>query len=219
MNNEKKLKILLIGPVSTGKTTIANFLSDSNENSTGDNRPTKGVRILEFVVQGVKTKGIYQRSVDVELWDCSGDNRADTLHFYSSPLPAIPAGDHRTRLPLHLELCLEYAYWSLCCPFRYETCWPAMQHAANGIVFVYSEASNQQRSALNKLYNYFVEEARFPDNCCFIVKNQLSDEEGGRFAENPLPNLNHAVVNLEVKGAEFKKSFSSFLSAVVKSGS
>lgn len=94
-----------------------------------------------------------------------------------------------------------------------------MQHAANGIVFVYSEASNQQRSALNKLYNYFVEEARFPDNCCFIVKNQLSDEEGGRFAENPLPNLNHAVVNLEVKGAEFKKSFSSFLSAVVKSGS
>ncbi|CAG07111.1 unnamed protein product [Tetraodon nigroviridis] len=64
-----KAKILFIGPSESGKTVLANFLSDTTENVGGEYRPTKGVRILEFETQaegGRTTRG-------VELWDCSGD--------------------------------------------------------------------------------------------------------------------------------------------------
>ncbi|KAG8338725.1 Intraflagellar transport protein 22 [Homalodisca vitripennis] len=56
----------------SGKTTIANFLSDSTENVGGEYRPTQGVRIVEFETQNsnINNGGF---KTDVELWDCSGD--------------------------------------------------------------------------------------------------------------------------------------------------
>ncbi|XP_076434795.1 uncharacterized protein LOC143274759 isoform X2 [Babylonia areolata] len=61
------------GMVQCGKTVICNFLADATEVSGGDYRPTQGVRILEFEVNGLSVPG--RSSVDVELWDCSGDNK------------------------------------------------------------------------------------------------------------------------------------------------
>ncbi|XP_034039252.1 intraflagellar transport protein 22 homolog [Thalassophryne amazonica] len=66
-----KVKILFVGPSESGKTVLANFLSDTTENIGGDYRPTQGVRILEFESQ---TEGGGDKHMcEVELWDCSGD--------------------------------------------------------------------------------------------------------------------------------------------------
>ncbi|XP_076658133.1 intraflagellar transport protein 22 homolog isoform X2 [Halictus rubicundus] len=67
------LKIVVIGPVRSGKTMIANFLADATE-IPYDYHPTQGVRILEFEVQNinVNSKNITK---DIELWDCSGDHK------------------------------------------------------------------------------------------------------------------------------------------------
>ncbi|KAJ0055804.1 hypothetical protein NL108_011418 [Boleophthalmus pectinirostris] len=65
------VKIVLIGPTESGKTVLANFLSDISENVGGEYKPTGGVRILEFEcpLEG----GSDNRDCKVELWDCSGD--------------------------------------------------------------------------------------------------------------------------------------------------
>ncbi|KAM4728707.1 intraflagellar transport protein 22 homolog [Anableps anableps] len=65
-----KAKILFIGPTESGKTVLANFLSDTTENMGGEYRPTQGVRILEFESQ---PEGSDDKTCEVELWDCSGD--------------------------------------------------------------------------------------------------------------------------------------------------
>lgn len=65
-----KAKVLFVGPTESGKTALANFLSDTSENVGGEYRPTQGVRILEFESQ---PEGSDDKTCEVELWDCSGD--------------------------------------------------------------------------------------------------------------------------------------------------
>ncbi|OWR48522.1 rab protein 5 [Danaus plexippus plexippus] len=79
------LKILIIGPSDSGKTSIANFLSESmNVEEAGTPRPTQGARILEFELpHNVNER---QRKVQIELWDCSGD------HKFESCWPAVRVG-------------------------------------------------------------------------------------------------------------------------------
>ncbi|XP_068633655.1 intraflagellar transport protein 22 homolog [Battus philenor] len=73
-----KLKILMIGPPDSGKTLIANFISDSlNIEEVGVLRPTQGVRIVEFELSNLNVNGT-NVNVDIELWDCSGDHRFET---------------------------------------------------------------------------------------------------------------------------------------------
>ncbi|KAM8839579.1 intraflagellar transport protein 22 homolog isoform 1-T1 [Synchiropus picturatus] len=59
----------------SGKTVLANFLSDTTENVGGEYRPTQGVRILEFESQ---PEGSGDKTCEVELWDCSGDFKFET---------------------------------------------------------------------------------------------------------------------------------------------
>ena len=58
----------------SGKTTIANFLSDSTDNNGDEYRPTQGVRIVEFEANNLN---ISNRNIkaEIELWDCSGDRK------------------------------------------------------------------------------------------------------------------------------------------------
>ncbi|XP_015225356.1 intraflagellar transport protein 22 homolog [Cyprinodon tularosa] len=65
-----KAKILFVGPNESGKTVLANFLSDTREDVGGEYRPTRGVRILEFEAH---PEGSHDKTCEVELWDCSGD--------------------------------------------------------------------------------------------------------------------------------------------------
>ncbi|EFN84612.1 Rab-like protein 5 [Harpegnathos saltator] len=65
------LKLVMIGPAGSGKTTIANFLADATE-IPYDYYPTEGVRILEFEANNIEVNNeLILR--DIELWDCSGD--------------------------------------------------------------------------------------------------------------------------------------------------
>ncbi|XP_076671825.1 intraflagellar transport protein 22 homolog [Andrena cerasifolii] len=75
------LKIIVVGPVRSGKTTISNFLADATE-IPYDYRPTQGVRILEFEVQNIDIND-KRVTKDIELWDCSGD------HKFENCWPAI----------------------------------------------------------------------------------------------------------------------------------
>lgn len=61
----------------SGKTRIANFISDSiNIEEAEAPRPTQGVRIVEFELPNLNING-KSTSIDIELWDCSGDHRYD----------------------------------------------------------------------------------------------------------------------------------------------
>ncbi|XP_049811582.1 intraflagellar transport protein 22 homolog isoform X2 [Schistocerca nitens] len=63
---------LLISCGPSGKSTIANFLSEAADTMSNDYRATRGVRILEFESPNVNVNGKFVTS-DVELWDCSGN--------------------------------------------------------------------------------------------------------------------------------------------------
>lgn len=59
----------------SGKTSIANFLSESiNIEEAETPRPTQGVRIVEFEISNLNVNG-KSNNIDIELWDCSGDHR------------------------------------------------------------------------------------------------------------------------------------------------
>ena len=82
-----KVKILMVGPAETGKSTLANMLADISEGPSGSYRPTKGCRIVEFekdVPLAVKKQ--FAGKIFVELWDCSGDLE------YEKCWPAIQKG-------------------------------------------------------------------------------------------------------------------------------
>ncbi|KAK2173172.1 hypothetical protein NP493_895g00023 [Ridgeia piscesae] len=70
-----KAKVLIIGPCRSGKTVIANFLSDATETSSDDYHPTQGCRILEFEINNIPVPKGTNVNAEVELWDCSGDNK------------------------------------------------------------------------------------------------------------------------------------------------
>ncbi|XP_046617326.1 intraflagellar transport protein 22 homolog [Neodiprion virginianus] len=76
MSNDEQLKIIVVGPIGSGKTTISNFLADATE-IPSEHRPTKGVRILEFEIQSINVGNKFVKA-EIELWDCSGDHRFET---------------------------------------------------------------------------------------------------------------------------------------------
>ncbi|CAH0585689.1 unnamed protein product [Chrysodeixis includens] len=81
-----KLKILMIGPAESGKTRIANYISESiNIEEAEAPRPTQGVRIVEFELPNLNVNG-KSINIDIELWDCSGDHR------FESCWPALRVG-------------------------------------------------------------------------------------------------------------------------------
>jgi len=64
------IKILVIGPSQSGKTSIANYLSERSNDLSKNYRPTSGVRILEFekeIPTYIKKTGIDKAFI--ELWD------------------------------------------------------------------------------------------------------------------------------------------------------
>ena len=70
-----RIKILIIGPTSSGKSTIANFLAGRKNVTTANYRPTVGCRILEFEKDDPKSAnvGLGDSKITIELWDVSGD--------------------------------------------------------------------------------------------------------------------------------------------------
>jgi len=75
--DKQRGKVLVLGPKRCGKTRIANFLSRFEENPNFEvYKPTAGTRILEF--DEMAKAGKTSMSMQVELWDCSGDRRYES---------------------------------------------------------------------------------------------------------------------------------------------
>nr|XP_033778288.1 intraflagellar transport protein 22 homolog isoform X2 [Geotrypetes seraphini] len=89
----------------SGKTVLANFLSDATETVGGEYNPTQGVRILEFESLNVPNVNGNNKSsgCEVELWDCGGDQKFETCW------PAMMKDSHgvvivfNPDLPSHLK--------------------------------------------------------------------------------------------------------------------
>ena len=67
-----RIKILMIGPQKSGKTTITNLLGEVTENLTETYRPTVGCRIVELERDPPPSVVSYGKFT-LELWDVSGD--------------------------------------------------------------------------------------------------------------------------------------------------
>lgn len=75
----QRLKIIVVGPKASGKTTICNYLMGQSDSMSNEQYlPTAGCRILEGDLAGQGNQ-----IVSVELWDASGDNR----YLYKSFIP------------------------------------------------------------------------------------------------------------------------------------
>ncbi|KFO35462.1 intraflagellar transport protein 22 homolog isoform X2 [Fukomys damarensis] len=70
-----KAKILFVGPCESGKTVLANFLTESSDIT--EYNPTQGVRILEFENPNV-TSNNKGTGCEFELWDCGGDAKFES---------------------------------------------------------------------------------------------------------------------------------------------
>ncbi|XP_029931263.1 intraflagellar transport protein 22 homolog isoform X2 [Myripristis murdjan] len=98
-----KAKILFIGPTESGKTVLANFLSDTTETVGGEYSPTQGVRILEFESQNEGSGDKYS-TCEVELWDCAGDFK------FESCWPAIMKDSNGVVMGMQSSQCLLIAH-------------------------------------------------------------------------------------------------------------
>jgi len=71
MQNLDRLKVLVIGPTGSGKSTITNFLAGRKHVLSENYRPTVGCRIVEFEESFNALGG--EQKITIELWDVSGD--------------------------------------------------------------------------------------------------------------------------------------------------
>ncbi|XP_054570850.1 intraflagellar transport protein 22 homolog isoform X3 [Eptesicus fuscus] len=103
-----KAKILFVGPCESGKTVLANFLTESSDIT--EYNPTQGVRILEFENPHV-TSNNKGTACEFELWDCGGDPK------FESCWPALMKDSHgvviifNADIPSHLK---EIEMWYSC---------------------------------------------------------------------------------------------------------
>jgi len=93
-----RIKILIIGPSGSGKSSIANFIAEMPDVLKPNYHPTVGVRIVEFEKEAPRNpKRPGQEKVLVELWDVSGDPK------YDRTWPAIQKGAHGCVLVYNAE--------------------------------------------------------------------------------------------------------------------
>lgn len=103
-----KAKILFVGPCESGKTVLANFLTESSDIT--EYNPTQGVRILEFE-NPLVTSNNKGTGCEFELWDCGGDSK------FESCWPALMKDAHgvvivfNADIPSHLK---EIEMWYSC---------------------------------------------------------------------------------------------------------
>ncbi|KAE8613726.1 hypothetical protein XENTR_v10007846 [Xenopus tropicalis] len=91
-----KAKVLVVGPTESGKSVLANFISDATETIAGEYNPTQGVRILECECPN----GNKGSSCEVELWDCGGDSKSSECECLLIAHKKPGSGDERERLNL-----------------------------------------------------------------------------------------------------------------------
>lgn len=59
---------------------------------------------------------------------------------------------------------------------RFESCWPAFQQGAQGVVMVYDPNTSGHVNELETLYNYFVQQSGLNYKNCLILSNPKSSQ-------------------------------------------
>ena len=91
--------------------------------------------------------------LSVEMWDCSGDQKL--VLIVTSNL-----------------LTVNY--------FRYEACWRAIMHEADGVILVYNPDTPGQDQQLNDWFDFFVKKNGLRDDQCLIFAHR-SNPSSERF--------------------------------------
>lgn len=82
-----KVKILVVGPTKSGKSTVTNQIADIQDGIEESYRPTKALRIVELEKEApLSVKRQFPGVVTVEMWDLSGDP------MYEKTWPAVMKG-------------------------------------------------------------------------------------------------------------------------------
>ncbi|CAG0888356.1 unnamed protein product [Cyprideis torosa] len=152
----------------SGKSYLSNFLADATESATGDYRPTKGVRILEFESPADIHKA------EVELWDTSGDS-------------------------------------------QYESCWPAIQRDAGGVIFVYDPQRPESGGSkqLDVLHSHFVGQQGLKDRHCVVFISKRKDDDKNVKLSNTFSGIPQIPVNIETQGEILRAEFQRYLTRIL----
>ncbi|XP_045318092.1 intraflagellar transport protein 22 homolog isoform X1 [Leopardus geoffroyi] len=189
-----KAKILFVGPCESGKTVLANFLTESSDIT--EYNPTQGVRILEFENPHV-TSDDKGTACEFELWDCGGDPN--------------PTGRNQKHLTSTLNPVL---------PCRFESCWPALMKDSHGVVIVFNADTPSHLKEIDMWYSCFVQQQLLQDTQCLLIAHHKpgSGSDKGNLSLSPTLNkLKLVHSNLEDDPEEIRVEFIKYLKSIVNS--
>jgi Rab-like protein 5 len=173
-----KLKIAVVGPKASGKSQISNFLAGQAESPVSERyEPTVGVRIVETELSGNNNQHL-----QVELWDASGDHR----YF-----------------PLFITTLIQLTSF----PIRYEACWKAIMHEADGIIIIYNPDAPSQDQQLLDWFDFFVKKNNLKEEQCLIFAHRINPTtERFRPRKHSLISILHTIFHIL---CQFNLSFNS----------
>ncbi|XP_040311983.1 intraflagellar transport protein 22 homolog isoform X1 [Herpailurus yagouaroundi] len=189
-----KAKILFVGPCESGKTVLANFLTESSDIT--EYNPTQGVRILEFENPHV-TSDDKGTACEFELWDCGGDPNPtgkDQKHLTSALNPVLPC--------------------------RFESCWPALMKDSHGVVIIFNADTPSHLKEIDMWYSCFVQQQLLQDTQCLLIahhKPGSGSDKGNLSLSPPLNKLKLVHSNLEDDPEEIRVEFIKYLKSIVNS--
>ncbi|EPY37612.1 Rab family, other [Angomonas deanei] len=123
-DEQEKIKLLFLGPVKCGKSTLASFLSGTRDTATSKYYPTEPLRILETELELDATK--------LKLNEDNQNNKHKRLVF--------AGGDARKRKVI-VQL------WDVSGNVKHQQGWPAIADHADGIIYVFNHS--QTRANVN----------------------------------------------------------------------
>ncbi|CAF0771380.1 unnamed protein product [Brachionus calyciflorus] len=107
--------------------------------------------------------------------------------------------------------------WDCSGDLKYDACWTAMSHDANGIVFVFNPYEASQSKELNQWYTHFVQNSGIREECCLVIANKYESETGTPNSSK-LGNLFDSIKviqsNIEKDSEGFREEFKNYIQSV-----
>ena len=100
---------------------------------------------------------------------------------------------------------------------QYESCWPAIQREAHGIIFVFNPESPAQAKQLETFHQAFIQGPTVSENSCVVFAHflNLSNDRRGAKLPSSFSRIPQLEVNLEEEGSRLRTDFQTFLATVI----
>ena len=111
----------------------------------------------------------------------------------------------------------EVELWDSSGSNQFESCWPAVQRDAHGIIFVFNPESAAQAKQLDAFHQAFLRGPSISENSCVVFAHfiSLSRERRGAKLSNSFSKIPQLEVNLEEEGNRRRTDFQTFLATVI----